>query len=115
MKNYCGNCSNCQTQFEEVNVTEAAQNLIGCVKESGQRYGVNVLLDTVHGANTVKIRQYRMNDNSYHGALSKIPAYRLRQVMNHLLLKGYLWLTNDEYMIVKLTERSEEVLASGEG
>lgn len=108
--NYCGNCSNCQTQFEEVDVTEAAQNLIGCVKESGQRYGINVLLDTVHGANTAKIRQYRMDDNSYHGTLSKMPAYRLRQVMNHLLLKGYLRLTDDEYMIVKLTERSEEVL-----
>lgn len=108
--NYCGNCSNCQTQFEEVDVTEAAQNLIGCVKESGQRYGVNVLLDTVHGANTAKIRQYRMNDNSYYGALSKMQAYRLRQVMNHLLLKGYLRLTDDEYRIVKLTERSGDVL-----
>lgn len=108
--NYCGNCSNCMTQFEELDVTEAARCLIGCVKESRQRYGINVLLDTIHGANTAKIRQYRMNENSYYGALPKVPAYKLRQVMNHLLLQGYLRLSNDEYMIVKLTECSGEIL-----
>ena len=63
--NYCGNCSNCMTQFEEVDVTDIAAALTGCVRESGQRYGINVLIDTVHGANTAKIRQYRMEQNSY--------------------------------------------------
>ena len=54
--NYCGNCSNCLTQFETVDVTEIAETLIRCVQTSGQRYGTNVIIDTVHGANTAKIR-----------------------------------------------------------
>lgn len=54
--NYCGNCQNCITQFETVDVTESARALIGCVSACRQRYGVNVILDTVHGANTDKIR-----------------------------------------------------------
>jgi len=109
-KNYCGNCLNCISQFEEVDVTDIAGKLIGCARESGQRYGVNVLLDTLHGAATAKIRQYRMDKNSHYGALAKVPAYRLRQVMNHLLLNGYLRLTDDDYMLVKLTEKSRPVL-----
>ncbi|XCP84183.1 DNA helicase RecQ [Roseburia hominis] len=108
--NYCGNCSNCLSQFETVDVTEMAIKLVQCVRECGQRYGINVILDTVHGANTAKIRQYRMNENSCYGTLSKVPAYRLRQILNYMLLEGYLFTTNDEYMLVKLTEKSELLL-----
>lgn len=110
---YCGNCSNCRTRFETVDVTEAARALVGCVRSGGQRYGTAVIIDTVHGANTAKIRNYRMNENPYYGALPKMPAYRLRQVLNHLQLQGYLLVTNDEYAVVKLTEKSREILEDG--
>lgn len=112
--NYCGNCSNCLSQFEEVDVTEIARSLVGCVESSRQRYGTNVIVDTVHGANTVKIRNYRMNENPHYGELEKVPVYKLRQVMNHLQLKEYLAVTNDEYAIVKLTKRSKAVLEQEE-
>lgn len=108
--NYCGNCSNCMTQFEETDVTEIARALVGCVSACRQRYGTTVILDTVHGANTAKIRSYRMDENPYYGALAKVPAYRLRQVINFLQLEEYLSVTADEYAIVKLTGRSGEVL-----
>jgi len=108
--NYCGNCINCLTQFETVDITEEARILIGCVKTSRQRYGVNVVIDTVHGANTARIRQYQMDKNSHYGALAKIPVYRLRQIINHLLLEEYLTVTNDEYSIIKLTKKSEKIL-----
>ena len=109
-ENYCGNCSNCLSQFESVDVTEIARALVGCVKSSRQRYGVNVIIDTVHGANTAKIRNYRMNENPNYGELAKVPSYKLRQVINYLLLNEFLTVTNDEYAIVKLTAKSEEVL-----
>lgn len=109
--NYCGNCANCLTQFEETDVTEIARALVGCVEASRQRYGTTVILDTVHGANTAKIRNYRMDQNPCYGALAKVPAYRLRQVLNYLQLKEYLYVTPDEFAIVKLTERSREILA----
>lgn len=112
--NYCGNCSNCLTQFETADVTDLAKALIGCASSCHQRYGINVIIDTVHGANTAKIRQYRMDANPYYGSLAKIPAFRLRQVMNHLMLQGILTVTNDEYAIVKLTENSRRILEDGE-
>lgn len=108
--NYCGNCSNCLTGFETADVTDIAAAIIGCAQTSGQRYGAAVIMDTLHGANTVKIRNYRMNDNPHYAVLSKVPVYKLRQVMNHLLLNEYLSATNDEYAIVKLTKKSGAVL-----
>lgn len=112
-ENYCGNCSNCLTQFESVDVTEAAKALFGCVKTSRQRYGTTVILDTVRGANTVKIRNYRMNENPYYGALASMPVYRLRQILNELHLREYLYVTADEYAIVRLTEKAAQVLENG--
>lgn len=112
--NYCGNCQNCITRFETADVTDVARGLIGCVSACRERYGVNVIIDTVHGANTAKIRQYRMDSNPFYGALAKVPAHRLRMVMNHLMLKDFLTITNDEYAIVKLTEKSLQVLEEGE-
>lgn len=108
--NYCGNCSNCLSQFESVDVTQMAKAMAGCVEECHQRYGINVILETLHGADTAKIRGYRMNDNSFYGSLKKIPTHKLRQIMNALLMKDYLTLTNDEYAIVKLTKRSAALL-----
>lgn len=111
--NYCGNCSNCLSQFEEVDVTDIARALIGCVESCRQRYGTNVIIDTVHGANTAKIRNYRMDENPHYAELAKVPAYKLRQVMNHLMLDGYLGVTNDGYAIVRLTGKSGDVLQEG--
>ena len=108
--NYCGNCFNCLSQFETVDVTVEAEKITECVKTSRQRYGINVILDTVHGANTAKIRQYKMDKNPCYGILAKVPAWRLRQIFNHLLLEEYLTTTNDEYMLVKLTEKSDSLL-----
>ena len=108
--NYCGNCSNCLTQFETVDVTELAKGIAGCVESSRQRYGINVIIDTVHGASTAKIRGYRMDENPHYGELAKVPTYKLRQVFNHLMMEGYLSLTNDEFAIVKLTEKSKGLL-----
>ena len=112
--NYCGNCSNCLTQFETVDVTELAKGIAGCVESSRQRYGINVIIDTIHGANTAKIRGYRMDENPHYGELAKVPTYKLRQVFNHLLMEGYLSLTNDEFAIVKLTEKSRGLLGGEE-
>ena len=108
--NYCGNCSNCLSQFETVDVTVEAEKITECVKTSRQRYGINVILDTVHGANTAKIRQYKMDKNPCYGTLAKVPVWRLRQIFNHLLLEEYLTTTSDEYMLVKLTEKSDSLL-----
>lgn len=112
--NYCGNCVNCLSKFETLDVTDIAKALIGCVSAARQRFGAAVIIDTVHGANTAKIRQYHMEDNIYYGHLAKVPTHTLRSVLNYLLLNGYLDTTEDEYSIVKLTEKSQAVSAGKE-
>ena len=108
--NYCGNCSNCLTEFVETDVSKEAGEIIQCVKACHQRYGVTVILDTLRGASTAKIRQYQMEENPCYGSCREIPIYRLRQIFHYLLEKGYLSLSNDAYTLVKLTGQSEILL-----
>ncbi len=112
--NYCGNCVNCLSKFETVDVTDITKALVGCVSAARQRFGAAVILDTVHGANTAKIRQYHMDQNIYYSHLSKVPTHTLRTVLNFLLMNGYLDTTEDEYNIVKLTEKSQLISAGKE-
>ena len=109
-KSYCGNCLNCQTEFVEQDITEEAKAMMRCVQSCGQRYGVNVILDTIRGASTAKIRQYHMEENPAYGDCAKVPAHKLRQIFNYLVLRDYLALTDDGYTIVKLTDSSESLL-----
>ena len=73
-----------------------------------------MIIDTVHGANTAKIRQYRMDENPHYAELAKVPTYKLRQVMNYLMLNEFLAVTNDEYAVVKLTGKSKLILEEDE-
>ena len=108
--NYCGNCSNCLTQFEERDVTQIARELTECVRCTGQRFGMTLIVDIVHGSRSARILKNRLNETPYYGAAAEIPVYQLRQVLNHLLIQEYLILTEDEYPVLKLTKRSGELL-----
>ncbi len=108
--NYCGNCSNCLTKFEEKDVSVIAENLVGCVKEARWKYGMTVIVDTVHGSRNSKILRTGMDKNPYYGACSEEPVYKLRQVLNFLLVQGYLHQTDAQYPVLELTGHSQEVL-----
>lgn len=109
-KEPCGNCSNCLEELEEMDATEAAADVIECVRESGQRFGVNMIAGTLLGENTAKIRNYRMNDNLCYGKQSKIGQERIKEIIQAMLERGYLCQTKDKYALLKLTDTSEQLL-----
>lgn len=102
--NYCGNCQNCLTEFEDFDVTNEALEIINMVRTSGQRYGINAILDAVHGSENAKVLQFRLNQNPSYGALKGVAVSRLRQILNDLLIKGYVFLTTNEYPVLKMTD-----------
>ena len=108
--NYCGNCSNCLTQFETVDVTEICKNIIGCVEESGERFGTVAILDALHGSQSDKVYKLRLNHNSYYGTCKNASLARLRQIVNHLLVEEYLEMSNDEYPVLQLSGLAARIM-----
>ena len=107
---YCGKCANCLTEFEEIDVTGEAAVLFYLVKTSGNRYGMSAIVDAAHGNNNEKIRRFRLQENPYYGKLSKASIFRIRQIVNELLIRGFFLLTADEYPVLKITAKAADWL-----
>ncbi|MHC1721694.1 MAG: DNA helicase RecQ [Aminipila sp.] len=105
--NYCGNCSNCDSEFEETDVTEIAEAIVECIQECGRAYGMNTIAQALHGSNIDMVRRYRLNENSYYGFLGKVSIARIRQVMNYLVLENLLCLSDNEYPVVTLNREQD--------
>lgn len=111
---YCGNCTNCLTQFEEQDITKTARHILGCVDSSGQKYGLTVILDAVHGSDTEKIHRYRLDEDDYYAMEADKSIRYLRQVADYLLLNEYLIQTDDKYSVLRLGPRAGGVLRKEE-
>ena len=87
-----------------------ARSLIGCVDSAPRSYGMTMIVDSVHGSKNARIQRVGMDRNVCYGAESGTPVYQLRQVMNFLVMHGYLHLTDDEYPVLGMTDKGKRVL-----
>ncbi len=99
----CGNCSNCLREYEEEDVTSKAYQVIGCVLELRQRFGINVVVGTLQGKNNAKLREYGVQQYEAYGKLQECSEEKLKQIINQLLQEDMLRLTTDKYSLVKVT------------
>ena len=111
---YCGNCLNCMTQFEEVDITGEAVSMRRCVKGNPMNYGITILIDILRGADNQRIRARKLDRNPEYGRLGHVTTLRLRQIFQELQFRGCLDLSGEEYPVVKVNRKAEEFLESGE-
>ncbi len=112
--NFCGNCSNCHTNFEEIDITEAAQKIISCVFRLGERYGIKMVIDTLRGSKAEKVLKFDLDQIKTYGLMAQMKEKRVREIVNYLVLNEYLALTNSEFPVVKLTPKARDMLLNGE-
>lgn len=108
---FCDNCLNCQTEFDEQDVTEISKDIIACIRESGQRFGVNVIISTLMGRRLAKLSANNMINNSYYGKLSSENETTLKHVINKLIVDEYLSQTNDKYSIVLVNRLANSIMS----
>lgn len=111
--NFCGNCSNCNTNFETVDVTIEAQKIMSCVARIAQRnksFGKTMVVNILHGSKNEKIKQWGLNSLSTYGIMADMPVRKIRTILDFLLQKDYLMLSQGEYPVVRLGENWEEII-----
>ena len=107
---YCGNCSNCLTEFEKVDFTVQAQMILSCVYRCEERYGITMICDVLRGSQNQRVLNAGLNTLSTYGLLSDTPYKKLRQIIDALLMDGSLRLEEGEYPVLRLTAASAEIL-----
>jgi ATP-dependent DNA helicase RecQ len=110
---YCGNCSNCTTRFEKIEVTIAAQKILSCVyrlEQRGRHYGKLMTVNILRGSRAEKLLRDGLDSLSTYGIMADTGAHRIRTILDRLVDQDYLSLEGDEYPVLRLGRRWEEVL-----
>lgn len=107
---YCGYCSNCIAHYETVDITADAQNIIACIKSTGQRYGAVLISEVLGGSENQRLLRLGLQNQPAYGALKGYPIHKIRQIINAMLSQGILSATDSEYPVLALTESANHVL-----
>ena len=110
--NYCGNCGSCNTNFETVDITMDAQKIISCVVRMNEQYGVGLIIDVLRGSKSERVLRLGFDRLSTYG-ISEKSDRQLRDIINHMILNGYLVKTDSEYPVIKRGPHANEVLRGG--
>ena len=106
----CGQCDNCLNPPEHFDATEVAQKALSCVYRTGQRYGVNYLIDILLGSDDERIKANQHDQISTFGIGTELNATQWRGIFRQLIATGYLDIDINRYGALCLTEKCRAVL-----
>jgi len=86
----CGNCDTCLEPPETWDGTEAARKALSCVYRTGQRFGVNYLIDILQGRENERIRRFGHHRISTWGIGEELDTRQWRSVFRQLVARGYI-------------------------
>lgn len=106
----CGNCDTCLNPPEAWDATESARKALSCVYKTGQRFGVNYVIDVLLGKNNARIKQFEHNIISTYGIGKDTHEHEWRSLFRQLIALGYLATDIAGHGAIKLEEQSRPLL-----
>jgi ATP-dependent DNA helicase RecQ len=106
----CGNCDTCITPKEEFDATEISHKILSAVIRTGERFGMNHVIDVLSGKNTKKIRDLRHDILPVFGVEKKFQKEEIRHFILALLSRNLLVKNDGEYPTLKVSEEGREFL-----
>ncbi|OOZ41526.1 ATP-dependent DNA helicase RecQ [Solemya pervernicosa gill symbiont] len=110
----CGNCDTCLEPPETWEATVAAQKALSCVHRTGQRFGVNYLIDVLTGSDHERIKQFSHDQISTYGIGRELDKNGWRNLYRQLIARGLLAVDIEGHGGLHLTEASRPVLRGDE-
>lgn len=110
----CGNCDTCLAPPQTWDATVAAQKALSCVHRTGQRFGVNYLIEVLLGKDNERIRRFGHDRQSTFGIGTELGATQWRGVFRQLISRGLLSVDVDGHGGLHLTDACRSVLRGEE-
>ena len=105
----CGNCDYCVEPPQTWDATEAARMALSCVYRTGQRFGVNYVIDVLMGHARERILQNGHDRLSTFG-IGNLDTNEWRSLFRQLIALGYLDSDIDNYGALKMTPSARPLL-----
>ncbi|MEG3922189.1 DNA helicase RecQ [Microcoleus sp. POL10_C6] len=106
----CGTCDNCCNQKPVEDWTIEAMKFLSCVARCQEKFGMNHIIDVLRGSKNQKILQYQHNQLSTYGIGKDRSAEEWKKLSRSLLNQGFLEERTDGFPILKLNEKSWEIM-----
>lgn len=110
LKQNCGNCDTCLEPVETWDGTVAAQQALSCIYRTGQRFGVNYLIDVLLGKSTERMVSFGHDKQSTFGIGKETGQTQWRSIFRQLVANAYVAIDFDGYGAFKLTEKCRPIL-----
>ena len=106
----CGNCDGCLEPARTWDATEACRMALSAVARTGERFGVNHLIDVLKGKETDKIWQFEHHHLPTFGVGDALDNNQWRSVFRQLVGRGYLSVDLQGFGALKLQEKCRPLL-----
>jgi ATP-dependent DNA helicase RecQ len=106
----CGHCDNCCSQKPVEDWTLEAMKFLSGVARCREKFGMNHIIDVLRGSKNQKVLQYQHDQLSTYGIGKDRSADDWKMLARSLLHQGLLDEKTDGFPILKLNEKSWEVM-----
>ncbi|KXJ45437.1 MAG: DNA helicase RecQ [Cycloclasticus sp.] len=110
LEHACGMCDNCTTPPEKWDGSEAAQKILSSIYRTGQRFGVNYIIDVLMGKADDRIQQNSHDQLSTFGIGKEFSMMEWRTIFRQLIALGFINVEAESHGSLKLTEKCRPVL-----
>ncbi|WP_111656099.1 DNA helicase RecQ [Isoalcanivorax indicus] len=107
---HCGNCDACLNPPTTWDASDPVRKAMSCVYRTGQRFGVNHLIDVLRGGDTEKIRQFGHQHLSTYGIGADLDNGTWRSIFRQLVARGLLRVDVDGFGALHLTDECRPIL-----
>ncbi len=106
----CGNCDTCLEPVDTWDGTEAARMALSVAYRTGQRFGVNHLIDVLRGGETSKIFACDHHKLPTYGIGKALDKNQWSSVFRQLVARGYLSVDMERFGALRLEETCRPLL-----
>ena len=110
----CDNCSNCLSDSKKTDATVDSQKILSCIYRLDQRYGSKTVVDCLKGSQNKNARDKNLSELSTFGIMKANDEKYIKDLIGTLIADGYIRVSGGQYPILKLTEKSKQVLFHNE-
>ncbi len=106
----CGGCDICLLPREEFDATEIAQKILSAAVRTGERFGVNYLVDVLRGSANKAVRTKGHHELPVFGISRDVDADELKEMVRSLVTNGLLAQNGGDYPTLGVSQKGRKFL-----
>ena len=110
----CGGCDICLLPREEFDATEIAQKILSTAIRTGERFGVNYLVDVLRGSANKAVRTRGHHELPVFGISRDVDSDDLKEMVRSLVTNGLLAQNGGDYPTLGVSQRGHKFLKNRE-